>query len=400
MKQKILSIFFVLALCLSAELLKPSHSQAATHSCLNPAGFDFVGSSPATEYDDSNAVITFTLKGLSPNASYTVFVAKSGCEFGVGSGSPTPNCPSVAATSASSNAAREATFTLAAGSAFPDGMAGPYSMWVVGPGTDADGCKLIGSYTLVTHVVCTSDSISVSQNRGGKTCVYEEGIAGSCLNAVDEIKVSASGLRKDGSLYNGEIQINPSWVGQLSTTVTNGSTSTFNYPALGAGGYSVAIEEPGPKPDRCSKSFNVSVDCEELCVTKEELDEAENLGPDKFSLCDQINNPTAQQKCLQCSGGEDGTEGIWTAIGCISKEPQEILGRFIRLGISMGGGIALLMILSAGFTMTISQGNAQKTAQAKEMMTAAVTGLLFIIFSVTILQFIGYSILKIPGFGG
>ena len=66
----------------------------------------------------------------------------------------------------------------------------------------------------------------------------------------------------------------------------------------------------------------------------------------------------------------------------------------------MGGGIALLMILSAGFTMTISQGNAQKTAQAKEMMTAAVTGLLFIIFSVTILQFIGYSILKIPGFGG
>ena len=37
--------------------------------------------------------------------------------------------------------------------------------------------------------------------------------------------------------------------------------------------------------------------------------------------------------------------------------------------------------------------------EAKEMITSAIVGSLFIIFSITILQFIGVSILHIPGFG-
>ena len=99
-------------------------------------------------------------------------------------------------------------------------------------------------------------------------------------------------------------------------------------------------------------------------------------------------------------GGDTGTEGIWTAIGCIKRDPTEIVQNLLRVGLGMGGGVALLMILAAGFLFSISQGDPKRTGQAKELVTAAVSGLLFIIFSVVILQFIGYTVLQIPGFGG
>jgi hypothetical protein len=47
----------------------------------------------------------------------------------------------------------------------------------------------------------------------------------------------------------------------------------------------------------------------------------------------------------------------------------------------------------------ISQGNPEQVKGAREQLTAAIIGLLFIIFSLVILQIIGVNILKIPGFG-
>ena len=76
------------------------------------------------------------------------------------------------------------------------------------------------------------------------------------------------------------------------------------------------------------------------------------------------------------------------------------MSALIQIGLSAAGGIALLVILAAGFMLTTSQGEPKRAGEAKEMITAAVIGILFIIFSVTILQFIGYNVLKIPGFGG
>ena len=47
----------------------------------------------------------------------------------------------------------------------------------------------------------------------------------------------------------------------------------------------------------------------------------------------------------------------------------------------------------------ISQGNPEQVKGAREQLTAAIIGLLFIIFSLVILQVIGFNILRIPGFG-
>jgi hypothetical protein len=72
----------------------------------------------------------------------------------------------------------------------------------------------------------------------------------------------------------------------------------------------------------------------------------------------------------------------------------------IRIGLMIGGGVALLIILAGSFILSASQGDPKKTSEAKEMITSAIIGLVFIILSVSILQLIGVQILRIPGFGG
>jgi hypothetical protein len=95
----------------------------------------------------------------------------------------------------------------------------------------------------------------------------------------------------------------------------------------------------------------------------------------------------------------DVGEGIWTAFGCVSTQAEQIIVFFTRLSLGIAGGFALLQMLYASFMITTSAANVQKASQAKDTFTAAVTGLLFIIFSVSILQFIGVQVLQIPGLG-
>ena len=91
--------------------------------------------------------------------------------------------------------------------------------------------------------------------------------------------------------------------------------------------------------------------------------------------------------------------GIYTAIGCIGADSESIVTRLVRIGLGIAGGVALLMILAGAFMFSTSQGDPKKAGEARELITSAVLGLIFIIFSVTLLQFIGVSVLRIPGFG-
>lgn len=115
-----------------------------------------------------------------------------------------------------------------------------------------------------------------------------------------------------------------------------------------------------------------------------------------YSLCSQIPEDSGRSICEECATAD----GIWTAFGCIKTNPQSIITSFMQIGLGLAGGVALIMILAAGFLYTTSQGDIKRTGEAKELLTSAIMGLLFIIFSVVILQFIGVSILQIPGFGG
>ncbi len=103
---------------------------------------------------------------------------------------------------------------------------------------------------------------------------------------------------------------------------------------------------------------------------------------------------------LQPCQKPDGTvENCETAIGPIKVDPQEFISVLFGILLSLAGGIALLIIIWTGYKMMMSRGNPEKIEEAKEQLTSAIIGLLFIIFSVVILEVIGVDILAIPGFG-
>ncbi len=90
--------------------------------------------------------------------------------------------------------------------------------------------------------------------------------------------------------------------------------------------------------------------------------------------------------------------GIPTAIGCIHTNPPELVKDFLTFTIGIGGGLSFLMMLLGAFQMLTSAGNPETLSAGRSRVTSAIIGLLFVIFSILLLQIIGVSILNIPGF--
>ena len=132
------------------------------------------------------------------------------------------------------------------------------------------------------------------------------------------------------------------------------------------------------------------------------------------NVCENPNplGQTSVNQNLFCN--EDGsptsnnTGVINTAIGCIRIAEADAAGEFIgninlvlnfAIPWSMGitGGIGLLLIAFAGIQIATSSGNPEKLAAGKELLTAALSGILLLVLAVFFLQFIGQRILQIPG---
>lgn len=95
----------------------------------------------------------------------------------------------------------------------------------------------------------------------------------------------------------------------------------------------------------------------------------------------------------------NGQTGINTAIGCIPVYNQnELSAFFLRWGISIGGGIALLIAITGGIIIKTSAGDPAKKQLGSQLTTAAFTGLLLLLFSAYILELLGVQILNLPGF--
>ena len=91
---------------------------------------------------------------------------------------------------------------------------------------------------------------------------------------------------------------------------------------------------------------------------------------------------------------------VVTALGSLLTDPQQFVRSLLALLLSLSGGIALLLIIRSGYTLISSRGDPEKIGHAKEILTSAIIGLLFIIFSLVILEVIGVDILRLPGFEG
>ena len=149
-------------------------------------------------------------------------------------------------------------------------------------------------------------------------------------------------------------------------------------------------------------NINISFVIEEISVTPTRLD-GKGL---PYDYCKQV--PFNQRAdCRACMGewNEDEKqyanekEKIFTAVGCVRVSGKDLAADLIKLTLGIGGGVALLSFLAAAFKLTTSHGDTTKVKEAKELLTASVSGLLFLIFSVIILEFVGVTILHIPGLG-
>lgn len=91
-------------------------------------------------------------------------------------------------------------------------------------------------------------------------------------------------------------------------------------------------------------------------------------------------------------------KGSFTAIGCVPTEPKMFIEYVLKFVLGLSGGLALLLMAFSSFQMITSGGNAEALKKANDQFYNTIIGLLFIIFSVMLLQIIGVNLLNIPGF--
>jgi hypothetical protein len=107
--------------------------------------------------------------------------------------------------------------------------------------------------------------------------------------------------------------------------------------------------------------------------------------PGEKQWCDSVGRATTVK-----------TGRLWTAIGCIPIDfISTLTQKLIGFAIGVAGGVAFILILYAGFEIITSQGDIYKIKNGRELLTAAITALLMVIFATTLLRLIGVDILKI-----
>ena len=113
-----------------------------------------------------------------------------------------------------------------------------------------------------------------------------------------------------------------------------------------------------------------------------EITGEETLGEDGTS----VTGPPGRNPC------EDGT--CPAALGNISTDIASFSTQFLSIAIGIAGGIALVLMVIGSIRVLMSSGDPKGVGAGRDMIIAAVAGLLFLIFSVLILKFIGLNILR------
>lgn len=149
------------------------------------------------------------------------------------------------------------------------------------------------------------------------------------------------------------------------------------------------ITNPGLLGGKCPTDH--PIDCKRALMCCKEQKDCDLLPMPAGSICN--NMPDECHNCL-----EDG--GVWTALGCI---PANSLNEFIRWALSkivfVASGIAFLLMVFGAIQILTSAGNPERVKAGSELITSALSGLLFIILSFFLLKLIGVDILQIPGLG-
>jgi hypothetical protein len=91
---------------------------------------------------------------------------------------------------------------------------------------------------------------------------------------------------------------------------------------------------------------------------------------------------------------------INTAIGCIKAgDPLALIGQILGWSTILGGLIAFFLTVYGGFQVMLAEGDAKRVKAGQEIITSAIMGLMLIVFSIFLLNFLGFKILNLGGLG-
>lgn len=96
--------------------------------------------------------------------------------------------------------------------------------------------------------------------------------------------------------------------------------------------------------------------------------------------------------------GACGTGYVDTALGCLPYNRDALTAALLRFLAGISGLIALVSMMIGTFLVMTAGGNSEQAKKGREIFMAGLTGLLFVIFAVTLLRIIAGTIIKLPGF--
>ena len=194
------------------------------------------------------------------------------------------------------------------------------------------------------------------------------------------------------------------------TTDVNKCVQDINPPA----GYNCTSDGVcDPAPTGTTPQYTTAAACQSACtgktITKFNCDstqgcvEAQNGTYSGIGACTvACKKGTSVVGTCTPAGGTTGS-GIETAIGCIpmlgANGTTDFLSFILKWAVGIGGGIAFLLIVYAGFMIMTAAGNPERLKAGQELLTSAISGLILLVFSIFILKFIGVDILGLGVFG-
>ena len=267
------------------------------------------------------------------------------------------------------------------------------------PSTYKSGTLAIGVYMQEdsgTNICNNNPSVSInSGGGGGNSCTVQ--FVNSSFSPSDYVSIKITGSQsttgKADDLLRTYIKLNDN----NGATIWNGCikrgdlVSGFGFGYLSTANYYLQVQ------DRCNTSDLFFWNGENMaCYAKFFVD----INGGGVSGTGDAANPIPPGPCSAGANANGACTKVDTGLGIsIGTDPKSIIQAIFSLVLSVSGGIALLLIIISGYRVLSSQGNPEALKGAREQLTAAIVGLLFIILSLVILQVIGVDILHIPGFG-
>ena len=249
-----------------------------------------------------------------------------------------------------------------------------------GQGTTVDNGTCIISKngsTCVNQSECGDGYTCALLTTTSKVCVPNSCRTTSCPTGFNCV----SGSRGTFACQN---TVNCSCTGESSFSCSNGTQTEENIACEG-------------ETDRCENSSSATYRQDNVfdgqtlngiqCKSEEErLDE---LTPEEK---EELTKPP-------CEVWENGVcLEIDTAFGKIKTNPGDFVVQAFLVLLPAGGGIAVLLLMRAGYRIMTSRGNPEGLKEGNEQIVAAILGLMFLILSFLLLQIIGVDLLRLPGF--